>query len=219
MCFSATASFIAGAALGTVGLASIRKALRPQELFFASIPLIFAAQQVVEGLLWLTFSKAVYRGIQTDLTYMYLFIAEVLWPVWVPLSLLLMEKKGMRRVALYIVFITGIAVSAYLCFHLLTFEVHADSVNGHIRYYERYRPAFITLGNAPYLLVTILPFFISRVPYTSLIGIAAVSIYLLGRLLFFEQFLTSVWCFYAAVVSSLVYLIIHWAHRERKRDK
>lgn len=204
MCFSATASFIAAAAFAGAGAASIRKAKRPQELYFASIPLLFASQQVIEGMLWLIIGKSAYAEMQGDLTYVYLFIAEVLWPVWVPLSLLLMEKKGWRRTLLYLLLLLGVAVAAYLCFRLLTFGAQSDVVDGHIRYLERHLPAYRTWGTAPYLLVTIAPFLVSGVRFTSLVGMAVIAAYLLARLLFFEQFLTSIGCFYAAVVSPLV---------------
>lgn len=51
MCFSAPVSFSAGAVL--LGLGSAK---RPRELPFAAIPLLFAIQQLSEGVIWLTFS-------------------------------------------------------------------------------------------------------------------------------------------------------------------
>ena len=41
MCFSATASFVAGTSLSAIGVATIRKAERPSEFPFALIPLLF----------------------------------------------------------------------------------------------------------------------------------------------------------------------------------
>jgi len=55
MCFSATASFVAGTSLSAIGVATIRKAERRSELPFAMIPLLFGIQQLVEGIIWLTF--------------------------------------------------------------------------------------------------------------------------------------------------------------------
>jgi hypothetical protein len=54
MCFSATASFGAAVVLGTIGIVAMSKAgTKPQRLL-AAIPLIFAVQQVTEGLIWLS---------------------------------------------------------------------------------------------------------------------------------------------------------------------
>ncbi len=55
MCFSATASFSAGAFLLGLGTLTLKSARRPRELPFAAIPLLFAIQQLSEGVIWLTF--------------------------------------------------------------------------------------------------------------------------------------------------------------------
>jgi len=56
MCFSATASFSAGAVLRGIGALTLKAARRPCEWPFAAIPLLFAIQQLIEGMIWLTFS-------------------------------------------------------------------------------------------------------------------------------------------------------------------
>ena len=62
MCFSATASFSAATVIGGIGAVTIWKTARPgyvRVLPFAAIPLLFAAQQVTEGFLWLEIVKPV----------------------------------------------------------------------------------------------------------------------------------------------------------------
>ena len=54
MCFSATASFGASAVLGVIGVAAVAKAKTKPQRLFASIPLVFAVQQLSEGFLWLS---------------------------------------------------------------------------------------------------------------------------------------------------------------------
>ena len=54
MCFSATASFTAGAGLLIVGAVAARRARQPAELPFALIPALFGVQQLIEGAIWLT---------------------------------------------------------------------------------------------------------------------------------------------------------------------
>jgi len=44
MCFSATASFVAGSALSAVGVATVKKAKRKTEIPFALIPLLFGVR-------------------------------------------------------------------------------------------------------------------------------------------------------------------------------
>jgi hypothetical protein len=55
MCFSATASFTAGTVLSAIGVVTVTKAERPSEVPFAMIPLLFGVQQLIEGVVWLTF--------------------------------------------------------------------------------------------------------------------------------------------------------------------
>ncbi|WP_293678639.1 DUF6629 family protein [uncultured Phenylobacterium sp.] len=54
MCFSATASFSAGAALLVIGTVTARRAQRPRKLPFALIPVLFGVPQLIEGALWLS---------------------------------------------------------------------------------------------------------------------------------------------------------------------
>ena len=58
MCFSATASFGASAVLGAIGIIAVAKAKTKPQRLFATIPLIFAVQQLTEGLLWLSLKNA-----------------------------------------------------------------------------------------------------------------------------------------------------------------
>ena len=55
MCFSATASFSAGAVLLGIGKLTVQSAHRRREMPLAAIPLLFAIQQLSEGVIWLTF--------------------------------------------------------------------------------------------------------------------------------------------------------------------
>ena len=104
MCFSATASFSAGVVLTVIGVATIKKVQHPSQILFASIPLLFAIQQIAEGILWLTLPNPAYLPTQVSFTYIFLFFAQVVWPLWVPMAILLLEKEDLRkRVQRYLV--------------------------------------------------------------------------------------------------------------------
>ncbi len=57
MCFSATASFIAGSALSAGGIVTLRMTARRAEIPFAMIPLLFGVQQLIEGMVWLSLAN------------------------------------------------------------------------------------------------------------------------------------------------------------------
>ena len=87
MCFSAQASFITGVGLLGLGALTIKRVRTRRELPYALIPLLFGIQQLLEGMLWLTFTKSA-PALNTWLTYLYLLFANVLWPIYVPLAVL-----------------------------------------------------------------------------------------------------------------------------------
>ena len=96
MCFSASASFIAGAALSAVGVATIRLTARKAELPFATIPLLFGIQQIIEGMIWLSFQGQSPLPVRT-LILIYSLFSHVVWPMFVPFAVGLLETVPWRR--------------------------------------------------------------------------------------------------------------------------
>ena len=96
MCFSATASFSAGALLLGIGTLTLKSARRRRELPFAAIPMLFAIQQLIEGVIWLTFG---YEAplLNSVMTHVYSFFSHVLWPAYMPVAVLLKEPAGWRQ--------------------------------------------------------------------------------------------------------------------------
>ncbi len=54
ICFSATASFVAGTSLVVLDVATLHAPRRKAETPFAATPMLFGLQQLVEGLPWLS---------------------------------------------------------------------------------------------------------------------------------------------------------------------
>jgi hypothetical protein len=90
MCFSARASFVAAALLLPLGGLAVRHVWREGEtdrLPLAVTPVLFALQQIFEGLVWLRVGPAPEAFVHPDATVMalaYLFFAYGLWPAWIP---------------------------------------------------------------------------------------------------------------------------------------
>ena len=95
MCFSASASFIAGTSLCAVGVATLKRAESRAELPFAAIPLLFGMQQLIEGVIWLTFSHDA-PLLKQVMTYLYSGFSHVLWPMYVPFAVGLLEAVRWR---------------------------------------------------------------------------------------------------------------------------
>jgi hypothetical protein len=218
MCFSAEASFAGGVIISAIGVAVVTKVHKPSQLLFASIPLFFGLQQFTEGVLWLTIPNPEYAGAQRIATHLFLIMADVLWPALIPLSVLLMESNARKRKIIKFLFITGLSVSIYYSCCLLFLNVTPQIMGYHIKYNSDFPeniaiPAFII-----YLFATITPLFISSVQRTHLMALLMFFSCVVTAI-FFTQFLTSVWCFFAALISGVIYWILSDSKKKFGFDK
>ena len=216
MCFSATASFSAGALLLGVGTLTLRSAMGTLErraLPFAAIPLLFAAQQLIEGVIWLTFSDEATR-LNAVMTHVYSFFSHVLWPVYVPAAVLLMEPGGWRHRVLIAFVATGAAVGAYLLYVLVAFPVVSRPTGRHIEYDSPHFFAAATM--TLYLLSTAFSPLLST--HRMVVVFGSLSLLSFGAAYaFYATWFISVWCFFAALLSAVVYL--HFSVRELGRSR
>jgi hypothetical protein len=208
MCFSAGASFGAGAVLSVVGLAAIKKAETPSQVLFASIPLIFSVQQVTEGFLWLSLTDPAYAPLQQVSTYNFLFFAQVVWPIWVPLSILKFEPRERRRTFEKILVGIGAFVSLYLAYCLLSYHVEAKVIGHHISYEQDYPALLGRYGGLLYVIATVAPPFFSRVKRMWMLGVTVFISYVITAILY-TDYIVSVWCFFASIISIAVYVIMY----------
>ncbi len=209
MCYSAGASFAAGVVISAVGVAAVKSAHKPSQRLFAVIPLLFGIQQFAEGFLWLTLQSSDYEVVKSICNYVFLITAQVIWPVVLPLSVLLMEEESKRRKILVILLVAGMALSLYYGFYLLISRVTSVILDCHILYTidspkTLVRPTFLI-----YLAVTVAPLFISSIKRMYLMGILII-VSLAVAVFFYRVHLTSVWCFFAAVISILILWILRF---------
>jgi hypothetical protein len=207
MCFSPEASFAGGIIISAIGVTTVRKVHNPSQIVFASIPLFFGIQQIAEGFLWMTLPDHDFINIQKISTYLFLVMAVVIWPLMIPVSILLMEKNIKRKRILRLLTVIGLSLSFYYAFCLLRFTVNPEISGYHILYKNDFPPAFSNPVFAVYLVVTITPLFISGIKRTWLLGIL-MTLSCLVTAIFFRQYLTSVWCFFAALISGVVFWIL-----------
>jgi len=208
MCFSTGASFGAGVVLSLIGVASIKKAQTSTHIFFASIPLIFAIQQISEGFVWLSLSNPVYASLQYISTYTFLFFAQVVWPVWVPFSILMLEKKEKRKKNEKLLVAIGGLVSLYLAYCLLSYHVEARIIGYHISYKQNYPTKLSNYGAVLYIIATIIPPAFSNIKRMWMLSIAILISYIITTI-FYVDYIVSVWCFFASIISIAVLTIMH----------
>lgn len=208
MCFSASASFTSGVVLTVIGIACIKKAHHPSHQLFAGIPFLFGIQQIAEGVLWISLPNENEINIQMIFTYLFIFFAQILWPVWVPLSLLMLEKNEGRIKFQKILVIIGVIVSTYLAYCILSYGVEAKIVEHHIAYIQNYPSVLRGYGILFYALATIGPAFFSNIRGMYLFGTAILISYIVSAI-FYEHYVLSVWCFFSAIISLSIYFILN----------
>ncbi|MEO8764279.1 MAG: DUF6629 family protein [Ginsengibacter sp.] len=206
MCFSTTASFGASAMLTVAGLAALRKVETKSQIPFATIPVIFAFQQFAEGFVWLSLSHPEYNHWQKIPITIFLVLAQAVWPFWAPFSFLLIEKDEKRKTVLKILLGFGSAVAIFLAYRVLFYPVNAAITPLHI-HYELHFPyeQFSIIVSIFYFLATIVPPFLAGGKRMTSLGLLNLMSFIV-TVVFFENYVISVWCFFAALISWEVFL-------------
>ena len=201
MCFSASASFTAGAVLLAIGTVTVKKTERTAELPFAMIPFLFGIQQLIEGLLWLSFRFNA-PLLNVAMTYVFTLFSHVLWPIFVPFSIALIEKVAWRKKVLLAFLLIGVTVGLYLLYLTIRFPVTSE-VDQNIVYVS---PHFYTvLVMALYLAATCVSAFFSSHKKINIFGVLALLFFMMAYWFYTVAFF-SVWCFFAAILSAIIYL-------------
>ncbi len=207
MCFSAEASFIGGSVLTTIGVLSVRKNREPAQRLFSAMPLVFGLQQISEGFVW-TALKAGHHEIMLKLaTYVFLIAALLIWPTFVPLSVRLMETDRRRRPYLNALTALGAGTSLAYLYGFLFYEVTARIDYMHISYGVDAPAIALRIAFFAYLAVTLLPFLITSKRRVWLLGAVVIVSYAIAAY-FYSEYLLSVWCFFAALTSVVVWWIV-----------
>jgi hypothetical protein len=200
MCFSATASFIAGGALSAAGIATLRRAGTKSRVAFASIPLLFGIQQLIEGFVWISFGHPILQSAAASL---YAMFSHVLWPFFLPLSIALIETDPRRRRILTHFVFFGLAVSLYLLFHVVNGPVTVSIVQKCLAYHVPNPDSPLVL--AAYLIATCVSCQFSSHKFVRVFGVTLFAALLIA-LWSYRYAFYSVWCFFAAILSLIIYV-------------
>src|SRR5262249_252997 len=190
----------------------VRKA--PRFLPLGLTPLAFSAQQAAEGGVWL--------GLRHDdpsqvarMAVVYLFFAFAFWPFWIPFSLVFLERR--RKTRWLLVGMAGLRPVWLWLYAPLAFDpsrwLSAEVMHHSIAYLVNELPVFQlvprTTWRAAYLVFICLPLVIARPgadagTWNLLYGVGLVAGLFAFSYLFYWYAFTSIWCFFAALLSLLV---------------
>ncbi len=199
MCFSATASFSAGAVLLGLGSVAVGQTHVGRAIPYALIPVLFGIQQLLEGGLWLTFAQP--QGCGPLLTHAYSAFSQVIWPVYIPVAVVLLEPHPLRRKAQWCVVVAGAAASLFLLVELTHLQIRAEVTGAHIAYiFPHFHEAIAT---GLYLLGACISPLLSSHRAVRWFGVL-ISLSLVITMVFYNLWFISVWCFLAAITSCAV---------------
>ena len=199
MCFSATASFVAGGALSATGVVTLTQAKNKTEVPLAAIPLLFGIQQAVEGVIWISFDLPL---LNTVMTYAYLMFAYVLWPIFVPIAVVLIETDPIRKNILRALSLGGFVLGTYLLYFIFADPGKAHILNQSIAYDYRHLYEFLPLSL--YVIVTCGSGLVSSHRIIQAFGFAALATFFVANWFYNITFI-SIWCFFAAILSVLIF--------------
>jgi hypothetical protein len=203
MCFSAGADVAAGIVIGAIGIDGLRHVRRPAELWLASVPLVLAAHQLVEAVVWLGLQGQVVEEAWKPALGVYLTIAFGVLPVLVPIAVGSLEPPDRRRQLRWFGFL-GVAVAGVLMSAVVRGPVDAHIHNLHIEYSVDLWHGGVVV--ALYVVATCGPTLFSRFARVRWFGmvnivVAAVLAWLM------ESAFISLWCLWAALAS--VAIVVH----------
>ncbi len=213
MCFSAEASFGSGVILSIAGAIALNKTRTKSQIPFAAIPLLFSVQQFAEGFVWTAFRSNDVASWIIPSSYIFLVFALIIWPVWIPLSVWLLEKNPIRKKILFYSLMVGTFFALVLLFYLTRYPVDVSTDYYHIKYTFHSPFDFPLISKFLYLTSTVFSLLSSGTKNIRWLGAIILASYTLSILFFYEN-VVSVWCFMAAIASILIIAIIHNLNKE-----
>lgn len=206
MCFSATANFVGSAGLGAVGVLTLTKVKHRRELLFATLPVLFAVHQFIEGFVWLGLDGILSPTVAHDMGAAFMLYAQGLLPFLLPLSVLLFEPDSMSRRRMLPFLILGGATTLYILWALTAYPLEVFVRGNSIVYINQ--ATNNTAVAVFYVIATCGSLFFSKVRAMVLFG-AANLVILLTVMAVKRYAFTSLWCAYAAVASVII-LVYFW---------
>jgi len=209
MCFSATASFSASGLIGAIGIRTIQKSDSSDRLF-ASIPLMFALQQIFEGIIWLGFAYPQFEGLRTFATTVFLIFAWAIWPAYIPFAIASLETDIKRKGILNSLKFPGMIAGIGAIIPIFISGPLPQIMDFHIDYSLQSNIPHQTIlmsYNAMYLLCTLVPMFLSSRKGMTSYGLAnLIGLIIAG--IFYQSSVPSTWCFFSSIFSIMIFRII-----------
>ncbi|MBX3285161.1 MAG: hypothetical protein KF703_07435 [Actinobacteria bacterium] len=212
MCFSAEASFIGAAVVGTAGVGALVLADEPRQVPFAALPLLFGIHQALEGWTWVSLDDRSRASLSGFGVHTWVLFAWAFLPVYVPWAVRLIEPIRTRRRWMSWLAVVGAGVSAYMFSRSIRPEVTVSVVQGQLDYHLGGDVPSVALA-VPYVAATCLAPILSTHRWVRAFGAANAVALAVAALMAIKDF-SSIWCTFAAFLSLLV--VAHQLDRRQR---
>jgi uncharacterized protein DUF6629 len=201
VCFSAAANFVGSTALAAVGVVTLTKVKHRRELLFASLPVLFAIHQFIEGFVWLGLDGILSPKVAHNMGAAFMLYAQGLLPFLLPLSVWLFEPKAKDRKRMLPFLVIGTGTALYILWALTAYPLQLYVKGDSIVYINQ--ATNNTAVAILYIIATCGSLFFSKIRAMVVFGAANLAI-LLIVMAFKRYAFTSLWCAYAAVASVII---------------
>lgn len=213
MCFSPQADLVGGIVIGAIGIDTLRHAeKRPSHLAIAALPALLAFHQFDEAFIWFGLEGHVPKSIEHVALWIYLIIAFVILPLYVPLAVMGWEETAKRKWTMAPFALIGAYVSAALLHAMLTGPFSVALRPYHLAYSLRLGHTPIVVGL--YVVAVCGAFLFSGARPMIIFGIINLVAVIVIVILTVDGF-ASVWCGWAAVSSGAIAFRFRAQHRHR----
>ncbi len=213
MCFSPQADVVGGVVVAAIGIDVLRQARgRRHYLALAVLPLMLGVHQLVEAFVWWGLQGHVSGRVGHVATWIYLVIAFVVLPIYLPIAVLLLEPRGRRRTTMMPFVALGAVVSAVLFAAMVRGPVVADLAHYHLSYTTDLHAGGLVV--MAYVIATCGSLVLSGYRDIAAFGwVNLVAVALLARLA--VDGFASLWCGWAAITSGALAIHLRYGHQDR----
>jgi hypothetical protein len=214
MCFSAAASFTASAIITSMGVVAHKKSKNKTYQLLAYVPIIFGIHQFLEGWVWLSLQNADLAFLNVPVTYAFMLVAWVVWPIYMPFTLWKLEKGPLRRKILGTITVLGTLTMFLLVYIITHYGIKSEVLDCSIYYDYGVKHPMGWIVGAMYVLTTSISTLVSSVKKMWVMGLLNLGAYVFSKL-YYNVHIISVWCFFAALISIVIlYIIVHLKKEE-----
>jgi hypothetical protein len=209
MCFSPQGDLAAGVVVTAIGVdACLHIHERKDKALIAVLPVLLGLHQIDESLVWFGLRNEVPPGVGRAAMWIYLAVALVVLPAFVPTAVLALEPDSRRRRLIVPFVVLGIAVAIVLLVTMLVNPVTVSQQHLHLAYSIGLPNGVLVVGL--YVLATCGSVLLSSYKHVVLFGVVnLVAVAVLARLT--ADGFTSLWCAYAAVTGAAIALHVRYA--------